>query len=189
MAGIGRGLLGRHVRRRAERHAHGREPGRLLGPAPADAVSALATPKSVTTATPCGQQHVVRLDVAVHHAALVRVGERGGDVAQEPDRLGDRQLAVTVQPGAERFAVHERHREVREARRLAGGEQRDDVRMLKLRGELDLAAEPVDAHARRELGQKHLHHDLPPQRDLRRHEHPRHAAAPELALEVVRIAK
>ena len=74
-------------------------------------------------------------------------------------------------------------------RRLAGGEQRNDVRVLKLSGELDLAAEPVHAHARRELGQKHLHHDLPAQRDLRRHEHPRHATAPELALEVVGIAK
>ena len=62
--GIGRGLLRRHVGRRAERHAERRE-GAIAG---RDALTALATPKSVTTAWRAGEQHVVGLDVAVDDA-------------------------------------------------------------------------------------------------------------------------
>ena len=51
-------------------------------------------PKSVTVADAAGEQHVVRLDVAMDDAALVRVGERLRDVAQNADRLGDRQRAA-----------------------------------------------------------------------------------------------
>jgi hypothetical protein len=51
--------------------------------------SALATPKSVTSACAPREQHVVRLDVAVHDAARVRVGERARHVAQHAHRLGD----------------------------------------------------------------------------------------------------
>ena len=38
-----------------------------------------------------GEQHVVRLDVAMDDAALVRVGERARDVARMRDDLGDRE--------------------------------------------------------------------------------------------------
>ena len=44
------------------------------------------------------EQNVVGLDVAVDDAALVRVGERVGDLAQHAPRLVDRQLPVLVQP-------------------------------------------------------------------------------------------
>ena len=43
---------------------------------------------------PSGEQHVVGLDVAVDHALRVRVGERVGDLGEEPHRLVDRQLAL-----------------------------------------------------------------------------------------------
>ena len=72
---------------------------------------------------------------------------------------------------------------------LAGREQGHDVRMLQLGRELDLAAEPVDADARRQLGQQHLDHDVPAQRGLDRQEDPRHPAAAELALEAVGLAQ
>ena len=39
------------------------------------------------------EEHVRRLEVAVDDAPAVRVGERVGDVTQEPHRLGDRELA------------------------------------------------------------------------------------------------
>ena len=54
---------------------------------------ALAMPKSVTTALPPREQHVVRLDVAVHDAALMRVRQRARDVAQDAHRLADRERA------------------------------------------------------------------------------------------------
>ena len=50
-------------------------------------------PKSATSAWPSLQQHVLRLDVAVHDAARVRVVERIGDLAREPQRVGDGQRA------------------------------------------------------------------------------------------------
>ena len=88
--GIARGLLGRHVRRRADRRADLRERRAVRRPVRA-ALIAFAMPKSVTTARAAGEQHVVRLDVAVHDAVLVRVGERARHVAQDADRFGDRQ--------------------------------------------------------------------------------------------------
>ena len=118
-----------------------------------DAVSALATPKSVTTATPWESSTLSGLMSRCTTPCGVGVGQRRGDVAQHPHRLGHGQLAVAQQAGAERLAVHERHGEVGQARRLAGGEEGDDVGMLELGGEEDLAAEPVHAHAGRELGQ------------------------------------
>ena len=62
-----------------------------------------------------GEQHVVRLDVAMDDAALVRVRQRLRDVAQDADRLGDRQRARAREPRAQRLALDERHRVVRQA--------------------------------------------------------------------------
>ncbi len=136
-----------------------------------------------------GEQHVVGLDVAVHHAPGVGVAQRGGDVAQHPDRLGHRKVAVAQQAGAQRFAVHVRHGEVGQAHRLAGGQEGNDVGMLELGGEVDLAAEPLDAHPGRQLGQQYLDDDPALERRLQRQEDAGHPAAAELALDPVGIAE
>ena len=136
-----------------------------------------------------GEQHVVGLDVAVNDAVRVGVAQRVGHVAQDPHGLGHRQLAVAPEPRAERLAFDERHGVVEQVARLAGGEQRDDVRMLERRGQLDLAAEPVQAHAGREFRRQHLDHDLPAELRLLRHEHPAHGTAAELAAEHVAVGQ
>ena len=59
------------------------------------------------------------------------------------------------------------------------------MRMLQPRGELDLALEPLDRHARRELRRQQLDDDLSSERELRGHEDPRHPAAAELPLDGV----
>src|SRR5688572_7537779 len=46
-----------------------------------------------------------------------------------------------------------------EARSLAGGQQRNDMRMLKPRGELDLALEAVTRDAAAEVRRQQLHDD------------------------------
>ena len=151
--------------------------------------TALAIPKSETTAAPPQSEDVVGLDVAVDHAALVREGERLGDVAEQADRLADRQGAVLAQVRAQRPALLVRHRIVGHPADLPGGEQRDDVRVLELRREHDLAPEAVDVHAAGELLRQHLHDDAPAQRLLLREEDAAHAAAAELRLDGVELAK
>ena len=42
---------------------------------------------------PAGEHHVLGLDVAVHHAVLVRVSQRVRHVVQQPHRVADRELA------------------------------------------------------------------------------------------------
>ena len=68
------------------------------------------------------EHHVVGLDVAMHHAALVGVGERVDHLAQDPDRLVHRECAFAREPLAQRLALHERHDVVEEAVGLAGVE-------------------------------------------------------------------
>ena len=63
------------------------------------------------------------------------------------------------------------------------------MRVAELGGELNLPAEPIHAHARGQLREEHLHHDLPAERGLLRQEDPAHAAAPQLALEPVGLAQ
>jgi hypothetical protein len=86
----------------------------------------------------------------------VGAGERVHYVADEAHDLADGQLPLTRQSGAERVAIDERHRVVQQAVRLAGGEERNDVGMVKARGELDLTPEPIDAEPGAELGGRTL---------------------------------
>ena len=125
---------------------------------------ARAIPKSVTIGRPRRrvEQDVVRLDVAVDHTALVRVGERVGDLAQDPSRLVRREHAALVQALGEVVAVDVRHHEEDELLLLVDGVDRDDVRMRELRGRLRLAEEArLDLAAERQLGRQQLDRDLP----------------------------
>ena len=95
-----------------------------------------------------GEEDVLGLHVAVHHALLVRVLQGAGGLGRDAERLFDRELALAVQPVVERLSIHERHREpellhtrVRGAHD-AGVEHGQDEGMLELGGELDLALEP-----------------------------------------------
>ena len=110
------GLLWRHVGGRAERHAHRGERRfpRGLGHRLRDAEVGHegVLPR---------EQHVVRLDVAVHNAAAVRVGERVAHVAQDPHRLGDRELVFVREPHAQRLPLHSGHDVVEEVAVRAGG--------------------------------------------------------------------
>src|SRR2546430_12588797 len=94
-----------------------------------------------TCALPISYAHVLGLDVAVHDSVFVRIRERGGDLAQHANGMVDGQLAVPREANPQRLAVHERHREVRQAVRLARGEQRYDGRMLELGRTLALQTE------------------------------------------------
>src|SRR2546428_11169938 len=153
-----------------------------------DARNAFATPKSVTIALP-PESSTFSADVAVHDAVFVRIRERGGDLAQHANGMVDGQLAVPGEANPQRLAVHERHREVRQAVRLARGEQRHDVWMLELGRQEDLGLETFERDLRRGLPREHLDHDLAVERGLLRDEHARHPTAAEFALERVASAQ
>ena len=90
-ARVAGGLLGRHVRGRADRRADLRERrAAVAGPRRADGFRDAEVGDDRGAA---GEQHVVRLDVAVHDAALVRVGERLRDVLEDARRLRRRRAA------------------------------------------------------------------------------------------------
>jgi hypothetical protein len=112
----------------------------------------------------------------VHHTAFVRVGQRAGDVAQNADHFRNRQRATATQSCAQRFALDERHRVIRNAVDLTRCEERNDLRLLEARGQLNLTSEPVDVHAGHEIGVQHFHHHLASERRLLRHEDAGHAA-------------
>lgn len=59
------------------------------------------------------------------------------------------------------------------------------MRMLQLRGHLDLAPEAVAIDARRELRRQDLHDDISPQHAVDGDEHAAHAATRQLTVELI----
>ncbi len=123
------------------------------------------------------------------NAALMRVGERRRDLAQQSHGLTQRELAVLGEPRAERLTLDERHREVRQTAGLAGGEQRHDVRVLEPRRERNLALETLDAHLPRHLGWEDFHHHVAAERLFGSDIDVRHSATAKLAVEGIRVAE
>ena len=185
-AGVTDRLLRRHVGRRAERHAGGGERyvagRRRIG-------NGLGDAEIGHDGGAGGEQHVIGLDVAMHDALGVGVCQGGGHVAEEPHRLGNGQLAIAGNPGAERFPFDVGHGEVWQPQRFTDGMDRHDVGMLQLGEQEDFAAEAVATHARGEVGRQDLDGDPAAQRGLVRQEDARHPSAAELTVELVGIAE
>jgi hypothetical protein len=164
---VGAHLLGRHVRRRAERGAHRGERAGARGVAlcrrgrVARRGQRLGHAEVGHHRRPAGEQDVVGLDVAVHDAAPVRHGEGARHVAQDAHGLGHGQRPALERARSE-APVDERHEEVRQPVELPGAEHGDDVRVLQRGGDEDLAPEPVHRHAGGELRPEHLDHHPPP---------------------------
>jgi hypothetical protein len=136
-----------------------------------------------------GQHHVPRLDVAVHDAVLVGVGERLGHLLRDRQRLlgCERPLAQAL---GERPAPHVLHRDVRRLRpariRLAHVVDHGDVRVRERRGHARLAHEsgrrlPVAGGRRRES----LERDQPVQSRVLGEPDLAHGSRPEALLEPV----
>ena len=108
--GVAERLLGRHVRRRPERHAGRGERRPRIGRGVA-APSARGHAHGARDAevgdhgVTVGEEDVLGLHVPVHDAVPVRMRERVGDVAHDAPRLGERQRpAGALQAIAERLA-------------------------------------------------------------------------------------
>ena len=131
-------------------------------------------------------QHVARLDVAVHETARVRGVERRGHLSDQGDRTRGLEAPVAPEHGAQVAALDEAHRDVDVPVRLAGRVDRNHVRVIEARGQLRFAQ---DAIARglvvHEPGREHLQCDGARQVTVDRAEDLAHATAPDQALERV----
>ena len=116
---------------------------------------------------------------------LCAIGERVGHVAEDAYRLGDRELALARQLGAERLALDVRHDVVEEVPASAGGQEGHHVRVLQPGGHADFPLEPLDVDGRGGFRREHLDHHLALDLHLFGHEDPAHAAAAELAEDAV----
>src|SRR6266480_186939 len=133
---LGAGLLRAHVMWRADGHPGARELA---------ARRRLRDAEIGDDGQPVLVEHdVVRLDVAVHDAAFVRVGQGARHLHQDlPDlRRGER--AARGQHGRQRLAAQELHHEIDHAAGLADAIDRDDARVLELGGRLGFPLEPLD---------------------------------------------
>ena len=118
------------------------------------------------------------------HALRVRIGQRPGDLAQHPRRLGRRQRPALAHPLRERVALHERHREEDELARLLHREDRNDVGVGQLGRRAGFAQEPLSQAAVARLGgrQQFDRHRAVESHFAGEVDHP-HPAAADLALE------
>jgi hypothetical protein len=103
-------------------------------------------------------QHVLRLEIAVHDAEVVRFGERAADLVEQRRRARPRQRAVAAHDLAEILAAHVLHDQVQRALRLPEVEDLHRVRVVEARHRVRLALEAAD-HFRivGEIGVQDLH--------------------------------
>ena len=149
------GLLGAHVERRANAQAGLGQPRAPRRP------HREGDPEVGHDGLAVLHEDVGRLDVTVDHAVPVRMVECVGHARRDANCLFDRQLLVLVEALGEGLAFHVRHHVEEEAVRLPGIEERKDVGVLKVGGDLYLGEETLGPDHGGQLGLEDLQRDVP----------------------------
>jgi hypothetical protein len=123
----------------------------------------------------------------VHHVVAVGVGQCARDLARDRQRVVQRQLRFPLEALAQRFSFDVRHDVIQQVARGAGVVQGQDVGVVELGGDLDLAEEPFRAQSRGDLVAQHLNGDSAVVSWVAGQEYHRHPAAAELPLERVTV--
>jgi hypothetical protein len=133
----------------------------------------------------------------VNDVVAVGVVERVRHLFGDPEHLIQRQPPGGSEPGPHRFALHVRH-DVEGTGNLARGPvrlehagvvYREDMRVMELGRELDLAQESLDADLERDLRAEDLDSDLAVVPHIAGEIHHGHPTASQLALEQITIGK
>jgi len=181
---IGGGLLGRHVGRRSQSHAHRRHivaPGCL-----ADRFRHTEVRHQGVLAA---HQHVVRLYVAMNNTLRMREGECVRDIVQDAHRVADRKCTLALQARPYGFTLDVRHDIVQQPVGGARVVHREDVRMLEIGGGPDFSREPVHAECFSELRPEDLYRDRAIVPEIAGKVDGRRAAFTELALDVIAVVQ
>jgi hypothetical protein len=181
--GLGHGLFRRHILRRADRDPYR---GEFVSRRDADGLGHAEVGDRGVAAR---EHHVVGLDVPVDDAPGVGVGERVGDLLEQPHGLVDGKLSHAVEPRPQRFALYERHDVVEEPLGRPGIVERENVGVLHLGDDMDLAGEPVGSHRGGQLGAEDLEGDVAVVLEVVRQVHGGHAADPDFTLNAIAAAE
>jgi hypothetical protein len=106
------------------------------------------------------EEDVLGLDVAMHQSHRVGMPECVSDLFGDLECVLDGELLLPPQAIAQRLALDVRHRVEELAVRFTAVVEREDVRVVELGRDLDLAEEALTTERRRELGTQHLQGDL-----------------------------
>ena len=175
------GLLGAHVVRRADRGA------RLRQPLPDLRADRVRDPEVGDERLAPREQDVLRLDVAVHDAVLVRVRERVRDLPGEPQGLVDGERLLAPEQRAQRVPLHVRHHAVDVAGRLPRVVEGEDVRVLQRGRDADLAQEAVGGESGDQIRMEDLDRDVALVAEVAREVDDRRRAPAQLPLEAIAV--
>ncbi len=131
------------------------------------------------------EQDVGWLDVPVDHVAAVRVAQRIGHLACDPERVADRELAFPGEAVPQGLALDVGHDVVDQPIGLVRIVQRQDVRVVETSGDLNLAQESGRSHIGGQLGAEHFHGYRALVLEVVGQEDSRHPALPQFPLDLV----
>ena len=143
-------LLGAHVPHGPHRETRERQS------VPARCAERLGDPEVGHHRTPRREEDVLGLDIAVHHAPLVRVDKGRRHVAGDLQGLGEGERALPIHAVTQRLPFHARHDVVEDVVGTARVVQRDDADMVQLSADLDFTEEASRADGTGDLGTQDL---------------------------------